>query len=86
VAELRALVFDSPRLSLHLEVIRDSLHGQFVPPQAGEVELCPRNGPGCTALVDEVGWFVLRPRPTGVLRLRCRTDDGCTVLTDWFTL
>lgn len=85
-AELRALVFDSPRLSVHLEVVHDGLHGQLVPPQSGEVELCRPDGAGCTTLVDEIGWFVVRPVPTGSVRLRCRTVDGSTVLTDWFTL
>jgi hypothetical protein len=85
-SELRALTFDSPRLSLHLEVTRGTLHGQLVPPQPGEVELCPLDGPECSTPVDEVGWFVVRPLPTGSVRLRCRTRDGSMVLTDWFTV
>jgi hypothetical protein len=85
-AELRALTFASARLSVHVEVVRDSLHGQFVPPQAGEIELCCLDGSGHTAPVDEVGWFVVRPVPAGAIRLRFRTVDGSTVLTDWFTL
>ncbi len=85
-APLRALTFVSARLRLHLEVLRDALHGQVVPPQGGEVELCPATGPFRVAEVDEVGWFVLRPLPVGTFRLRCRTHDGTTVLTDWITL
>jgi hypothetical protein len=84
-AELRALTFASARLSVHVELIRNTLHGQLVPPQPGEIELCTVDGTGPTAPIDEVGWFVVRPLPSGSMRLRCRTRDGATVLTDWFT-
>jgi hypothetical protein len=86
MAPLRALTFASPRLSIHLEVTRDALHGQVVPEQAGEIELRPASGAPATIAVDEVGWFVIRPAPSGAFRLRCRTATGATVLTDWITL
>jgi hypothetical protein len=86
MAPLRALTFASPRLSIHLEVTRDALHGQVVPEQAGEIELRPATGAPTTIEVDEVGWFVIRPAPSGAFRLRCHTAAGTAVLTDWITL
>jgi hypothetical protein len=86
VAEVRALTFTSPRLSVHLQVHRHGLHGQLVPPDAGEVELWSIAGPGRRIQADDVGWFVVRPLPTGAFRLRCRVGDETAVFTDWITL
>jgi hypothetical protein len=85
-APLRALTFASPRLSVHLEVVKGALHGQVVPAQAGEMEVRPVNGPNRTVRVDDVGWFVLRPLPACSFRLRCCTADGVAVITDWIVL
>ncbi|MDT5038518.1 MAG: hypothetical protein QOE03_3703 [Micromonosporaceae bacterium] len=85
-AALRSLTFAAGRLSLHLEVTNDALHGQVVPAQPGEIELRPADGPPTSIEVDEVGWFVVRPVPTGTFRLRCQTTSGTLVITDWITL
>ncbi len=86
LAPLRALTFVSSQLSIHIEVTNEALHGQVVPEQSGEIELRPADGPPTTIGVDEVGWFVIRPIPTGSFRLRCRAADGTTVRTNWITL
>jgi hypothetical protein len=86
LAPLRSLTFASSQLSVHLEVTRDALHGQVVPAQPGEIELHPADGSPTTIAVDEVGWFVIRPIPTGSFSLRCRTAEGITVVTDPITL
>ncbi len=85
-APLRFLTFASPRLSIHMEVTRDGVHGQVVPPQPGEIELRPADGPPVVLAIDDVGWFALEPIPSGLFRLRCQTRDGTTVLTDWIRL
>jgi hypothetical protein len=85
-APLRALTFASPRLSIHLEVARDALHGQIVPEQSGEIEFRPAAGASRLIAIDEVGWFVVQPVPAGSFRLRCLAADGTAVITDWITL
>jgi hypothetical protein len=85
-ASLRALTFATARLSIHLEVTRNALHGQVVPAQAGEIELRRAEGTPTCVEVDEVGWFVVQPVPTGAFRLRCQTAGGTLVVTDWITL
>ena len=83
---LRALTFASPRLSIHLEVTREALHGQIVPEQSGEIEFRPAGGASRVITIDEVGWFVVQPVPTGSFRLRCHAADGTAVITDWITI
>jgi len=85
-AALRALTFVARELTIELEVTPDALLGQVVPPQAGELELLGRDGSARTASVDEIGWFAVRPAPVGMFRLRLRTADGASVLTEWTTL
>jgi hypothetical protein len=82
-AAVRTLTFATGRLSIHIEVTNDALHGQVVPAEPGEIELEPADQ---VFAVDEVGWFVVQPVPTGSFRLRYRTDAGATVVTDWVTL
>jgi hypothetical protein len=79
-AVLRALTFVSGELSIELEVTSDALVGQVVPPRAGEIELEGRAG---RVPVDEIGWFVIRPVPTGQVRLHLHTADGQSVHTEW---
>jgi hypothetical protein len=85
-ASLRALTFASARMSIHLEVTRNALHGQVVPAQPGEIELRPVDGDPVSITIDEVGWFVIQPIPAGAFTLRCRTADGSVVLTNVITL
>jgi len=85
-APLRSLTFAAAQLVIELEVTDDALLGQVVPPQPGELEVRLANGQVIVATIDEVGCFVIRPVPTGSFRLRCRTDAGASVLTDWIAL
>jgi hypothetical protein len=85
-ASIRALTFTSARLSIELEVTADSLIGQIVPPLQGTLEQESRSGETATVSVDEIGCFCIQPVPDGSFRLRCRTEDGIDVVTNWFTL
>jgi hypothetical protein len=85
-ASIRALTFTSARLSIELEVTADSLIGQIIPPRQGIVDQETRNGEMATVSIDEIGCFCIQPVPDGTFRLRCRTEDGVDVVTNWFTL
>jgi len=85
-ATLRALTFVASQLTVEVEVTPDALLGQVAPPTAGEIEVHGRTGPAATVPVDDVGWFVVRPLPAGMVRLLLRTADGRSVLTPWVTL
>jgi hypothetical protein len=85
-AELRSLTFDARGLSIELEIIAGTLHGQLVPPQAGTVELRQEFGTVTPAEVNDAGYFTISPVPEGAFRLYCRTEGGATVLTDQITL
>jgi hypothetical protein len=82
-ASLRALTFASNELTIELEVTANTLQGQLVPPQPGQVQI--QTGGGSilmTVEVDEAGYFVIHPQPHGTFRLRVRTTVGRTVLTN----
>jgi hypothetical protein len=85
-AQLRALTFVSSELTIELEVTADALVGQVIPPRSGEIELERPQGRSGAVTVDEVGWFAIRPIPSGPVRLHLRTDDGRSVRTEWTTL
>lgn len=84
-AALRAMTFAADRVTVELEVTADALVGQVVPPGPGEIEVQPRTGERRTVPVDDVGWFAIRPRPSGLFRLHVRTADA-DVHTEWITL
>lgn len=84
-ASIRALTFTSAQLSIELEVTSDSLIGQIVPPRQGVIEQ-EASGETTTEPIDEIGCFYIQPVPEGPFRLRCRTEDGVDVVTNWFTL
>lgn len=84
-ASVRALTFVASQLTIEVEVTPDALLGQVVPPQSGEIELLGRDGSARTLPIDDVGWFVIRPVPTGLFRLHVRTADAAAV-TEWITL
>jgi hypothetical protein len=88
VPSVRVLRFSGSELSIELEIGPDTLHGQIVPPQPGELDFAvrPRAGTGATVPVDEVGWFVIRPKPAGMIRLRLRPATGSALITDWTAL
>ncbi|MEU5262758.1 hypothetical protein [Amycolatopsis sp. NPDC021455] len=85
-APLRALTFSGRDFTIELEVGSGDLHGQVVPAQPGELDVETREGTVLTVPVDEVGWFVVRPKPAGRFRLRVRIRSGHIVLTDWTTV
>jgi hypothetical protein len=85
-AALRSLTFVASELTIELEVTADALLGQVVPPRAGEIELVGPGGVIATTPVDDVGWFAVRPAPTGPVRLQLRTTDGGSIRTEWTTL
>ena len=81
-AEVRAVAFTADGLGIELEITADALLGQLVPPRASRVELHEPGGRVTAVESDDVGWFVLRPRPAGMFRLAVHTDDG-VVITPW---
>jgi hypothetical protein len=85
-AVLRAMTFAASQVAIEIEVTADGLLGQIVPPQQGELDLRWRDGTTRTVPVDEVGWFRIGPRPTGLFRLYLRTASGLSVCTEWVTL
>jgi hypothetical protein len=87
-ALLRSLAFAARGLAVELEVGSDALYGQLVPPTAGEVEVRMRDGStsGDVVSVDELGWFVIRPRPAGLFSLRISPVGGGDVITEWTAL
>jgi hypothetical protein len=85
-ASVRALTFTSPRLTIELEVTRDSLLGQVVPAQQATVEVQTQAGAKTTITSDEIGCFAVQPLPLGSFRLRCQATGGIDVLTGWVTL
>lgn len=84
-AALRSLTFVASGVTIEVELTDDALLGQVVPAQSGSVELRGKDGTVSTVPVDDVGWFVVRPLPTGLFRLLVRTADGRSVLTEWAT-
>jgi hypothetical protein len=85
-ARLRAFTFAGRRLTIEVEAAEDALVGQVVPPGPGRIELRSPNGVPIEAEVDELGWFVLRPIPTGMFRLYLFPANGSPVVTEWVTL
>jgi hypothetical protein len=85
-AVLRALTFAASQVTIEIEVTDGALLGQVVPPQPGEVEVRLVEGVSRAVPVDEVGWFLIRPRPRGMVQLHLRTASGLSVLTEWTNL
>jgi hypothetical protein len=73
-------------MTLEVEVLPDYVQGQIVPPQPGRIELQGRDGSVVESEVDDVGWFVLRPLPSGLARLYFRPAVGAAVVTQWVSL
>lgn len=85
-APLRAMTFSAAHVSIEIEVGPESVVGQLLPPQPGEIEVLDDSSTAVRCIpVDDVGCFVLRPAPDGRFRLLCRTSDDRDVLTDWVT-
>jgi hypothetical protein len=81
----RTLAFSTGELSVEIEVTREGIIGQLVPPGRGDVVLVTRDGPVASAVADEVGCFAL-PRSGGEpVRLRCSCEAG-RLETAWLQL
>ena len=81
----RVMVFSVELKSVEIEVLSDRVVGQFLPPSSGEVEVEGAEGVIATVSVDDLGFFVISPVPTGVVRLRCTTQTT-RLVTDWVRL
>ena len=68
----RVMVFSADLRSVEIEVLSD----RVVEGDRGVV---------ATVAVDELGFFVIEPVPTGVVRLRC-TTPATRLVTDWVRL
>jgi hypothetical protein len=84
-ASIRALTFTSAHLSLELEVGKDSLFVQVMPPQPGTLETHTKAGL-TTSPTDESGYFAVEPIPASPFRLRFHATGGNDVVTGWITL
>ena len=81
----RVMVFSADLRSVEIEVLSDRVVGQFMPQSDGEVQVEGDRGVLATVPVDELGFFVIEPVPTGVVRLRC-TTPATRLVTDWVRL
>jgi len=81
----RVMVFSADLRSVEIEVLSDRVVGQFMPQSDGEVQVEGDRGVVATVAVDELGFFVIEPVPTGVVRLRC-TTPATRLVTDWVRL
>lgn len=70
-AALRTLTFESRGLVLELELSSGALIGQVIAPERASVELTTLDAPGTSTdvEVDDVGFFSVRPAPTGPFKL-----------------
>lgn len=84
-APLRALTFASSTVAIELELTRDAIVGQVVPARPGTVTACPVPAGVPAAVIDELGYFVIRLIPAGSFRLRIGAGAGPDVLTGWIT-
>ncbi|WP_436497309.1 hypothetical protein [Actinokineospora sp. HUAS TT18] len=78
-AVLRALTFVADRVAVEVEIGDEGLFGLVVPPVCREVSVMLGDVVGSVP-VDDTGWFAIRPKPTGPVRLRFGA-----VTTPWFT-
>jgi hypothetical protein len=81
----RNMTFEASQLSIELEIIGDVLHGQLVPPQAGEIEIRHADGTCTGTTANDVGYFTATP-PGGSFLLHCHTTSDIVVQTGWITL
>jgi hypothetical protein len=81
----RVMVFSADLKSVEIEVLSDRVVGQFIPSSSGEVEVEGDHGVVATVPVDDLGFFVIVPVPTGVVRLRCTTPTT-RLVTEWVRL
>jgi hypothetical protein len=85
-ASIRALTFQSARITIEVEITGDALLGQLIPPRDGTAEMQTQVGHISTTSIDEVGCFVIEPKPDSPFRLRVRTEGQADVVTGWLTI
>ena len=85
-ASIRALTFQSARLTIEVEITDDALLGQLVPPQGGTAEMQTQAGHISATSIDEVGCFAIEPKPDSPFRLLIRTEGQADVVTGWLTI
>jgi hypothetical protein len=81
----RVMVFSVELKSVEIEVLTDRVVGQFTPASSGQVEVEGDGGVVATVPVDDLGFFMIAPPPTGVVRFRC-TTPSTRLVTDWVRL
>ena len=79
------MVFSVELESVEIEVLADRVVGQFTPESSGQVDVEGGTGVVATVPVDDLGFFVITPVPTGVVRFRC-TTPSTRLVTDWVRL
>jgi hypothetical protein len=84
-ASLRALTYAADDLIIEIEISGDAVLGQVLPPQEGTVSIYLATGPVAETVLDEMGFFAVRPVPGGPFRLRCLTRCGIDVMTGLIT-
>lgn len=85
-ATLRALTYATGSVTIELEIADDRLLGQVVPPGPAEIEVRAVDGTVVQLSCDDVGWFVVQPRPATTFRIRCRRGGRIDMRTGWITL
>jgi len=85
VDDPRVMIFSVQLQSVEIEVLADRVVGQFAPESSGQVEVEGDGGVVATVPVDDLGFFVIAPVPTGVVRFRC-TTPSTRLVTDWVRL
>jgi hypothetical protein len=81
-ASLRALTYATTELTIEIEITGDAVLGQVLPPQPGAAS-AHVSGESAVAptVVDEMGFFAIRPVPATAFRLRCVTSSGLDIMT-----
>jgi hypothetical protein len=85
-ADLRAMTFVASHITIEVEVTAEALLGQIAPPTAGTLQVRQADGRVQAVPVDALGWFTVRPCPTGMFRLELSLPTGPRVVTAWTTL
>jgi hypothetical protein len=85
-AGARQLTFESPELTVEVEVGVAALDGQLVPPQPANVVVRHRGG-SVTVAADHLGHFHVDGVPHGPLSLRCVSHvSGVAIATSWVVI
>lgn len=83
---MRELTYATAGLSIEIEMTADAVLGQVLPPQPGSASIMMAGGPADEkTMVDEMGFFAIRPVPRSAFRLRCVTKSGLDVMTGTIT-